>query len=182
MKLSAQEEYGLRCLLRVARGEGAGCQTIPQISAAEGLTTHHVAKLMRILRRGGFVRSTRGQAGGYTLSRSSDQITVLQVLNSLGGPVFSPRFCERHTGTTHVCTNYRACNIRCLWKTIQYFLDELLGKTTISDLLSEENELLARLDGRTQRIFQVNGLDPMPDAIKYPDGQSPLDSAKYTLS
>lgn len=167
MKLSAQEEYGLRCLLRVARGEGAGCQTIPQISTAEGLTTHHVAKLMRILRRGGFVSSTRGQAGGYTLSRPADQITVLQVLNSLGGPVFSPRFCERHTGTTHVCTNYRSCTIRCLWKTIQYFLDELLGKTTISDLLTEENELLSKLDGRTQLIFAANGLDPMTDVPKH---------------
>ncbi|MCU0228947.1 MAG: Rrf2 family transcriptional regulator [Bryobacterales bacterium] len=182
MKLSAQEEYGLRCLLRVARGEGAGCQTIPQISTAEGLTTHHVAKLMRILRRGGFVRSTRGQAGGYTLSRPSDQITVLQVLNSLGGPVFSPRFCERHTGTTHVCANYRSCNIRCLWKTIQYFLDELLGKTTISDLLTEENELLTKLDGRTQRIFQAQDIAALPESIKHVDGAISGMDNKYTVS
>jgi len=160
MKLSAQEEYGLRCLLRVARGEGAGCQTIPQISLAEGLTTHHVAKLMRILRRGGFVTSTRGQAGGYTLSRPADQITVLQVLNSLGGPVFSPRFCERHTGVSTVCENYRACTIRCLWKTIQYFLDELLGKTTVAELLADEDRLLAKLDERTQMIFAAQASDP----------------------
>lgn len=166
MKLSAQEEYGLRCLLRVARGEGSVCQTIPQISAAEGLTTHHVAKLMRILRRGGFVKSTRGQAGGYTLSRPAGQITVLQVLNSLGGPVFSPRFCERHTGTSQVCQNYRACTIRCLWKTIQYFLDELLGKTTVEDLLASEDDLLDKLDGRTQRIFAANGVDPMIESVK----------------
>jgi Rrf2 family transcriptional regulator, iron-sulfur cluster assembly transcription factor len=159
MKLSAQEEYGLRCLLRVARGEGPGCQTIPQISQAEGLTTHHVAKLMRILRRGGFVKSTRGQAGGYTLSRPADQITVLQVLNSLGGPVFSPRFCERHTGVSTVCENYRQCTIRCVWKTIQYFLDELLGKTTLADLLADEEKLLERLDERAQMIFSSQASD-----------------------
>lgn len=157
MKLSAQEEYGLRCLLRVARGENAGCQTIPQISLSEGLTTHHVAKLMRILRRGGFVKSTRGQAGGYTLSRPPEQITVLQVLNSLGGPVFGTRFCERHTGVSSVCQNYRDCTIRCLWKTIQYFLDELLGKTTLKDLLADEEQLLEKLDERTQLIFAAQG-------------------------
>lgn len=153
MKLSAQEEYGLRCLLRVARGEDGSCQTIPHISQAEGLTTHHVAKLMRILRRGGFVNSTRGQAGGYTLARSAADITVLQVLSSLGGPVFGNRFCERHTGTTMVCQNYRACTIRCVWRTIQQFLDDLLGTTTIADLLMEEEQLLAKLDGKTQRAF-----------------------------
>jgi len=166
MKLSAQEEYGLRCLLRVARGEGSGCQTIPQISTAEGLTTHHVAKLMRILRRGGFVCSTRGQSGGYTLARPASQITVLQVLNSLGGPVFSPRFCERHTGTASICNNYRSCTIRCLWKTIQYFLDELLGKTTVEDLLTSEEDLLEKLDGRTQVIFSANGMEPLTGSAK----------------
>lgn len=146
MKLSAQEEYGLRCLLRVARGEGEGCQTIPHISQSEGLTTHHVAKLMRILRRGGFVKSTRGQAGGYTLARTAADITVIQVLNALGGPVFGARFCERHTGTSQVCQNARSCTIRCVWRTIQQFLDELLGSTTLEDLLLDERALLAKLD------------------------------------
>lgn len=155
MKLSAQEEYGLRCLLRVARAEKDDCQTIPQISLAEGLTTHHVAKLMRILRRGEFVKSTRGQAGGYTLARPAAEITVLQVLNTLGGPVFGTRFCERHTGTLAICQNYKECTIRCLWKTIQNFLDELLGKTTLRDLLENEEQVLAKLEQRTEAMFRA---------------------------
>ena len=69
MKLTSQEEYGLRCLLRIARQGEGGALTIPEISEAEGISSYYVAKLMRILRRGGFVTSARGQAGGYTLSR-----------------------------------------------------------------------------------------------------------------
>jgi Rrf2 family protein len=167
MKLSAQEEYGLRCLLRVARAEKDDCQTIPQISLAEGLTTHHVAKLMRLLRRGGFVKSTRGQAGGYTLARPAAEITVLQVLNTLGGPVFGTRFCERHTGTASVCQNYRDCTIRCLWKTIQYFLDELLGKTTLRDLLDDEDRLLAKLDDRTKSMFNPREASLAEESVKH---------------
>lgn len=162
MKLSAQEEYGLRCLLRVARAEKDDCQTIPQISAAEGLTTHHVAKLMRILRRGDFVKSTRGQAGGYTLARPAAEITVLQVLTTLGGPVFGPRFCERHTGTAAVCRNHKDCTIRCLWKTIQNYLDELLGQTTVRDLLDNEKQLTAKLDERTVAMIR-NKESPLMD-------------------
>ena len=66
MKLSAQEEYGLRCLLRLgAQGDG-GSLTIPEISRTEGISPEYVAKLMRILRQGGLVTSARGATGGVT--------------------------------------------------------------------------------------------------------------------
>ena len=69
MKFSSQEEYGLRCLLRIARQGRKASLTIPEISEAEGLSSFYVAKLMRILRRAGLVKSARGQIGGYSLSR-----------------------------------------------------------------------------------------------------------------
>ena len=64
MKLSSQEEYGLRCLLQIARaGEGAS-RTIAEVSEREGISAPNVAKIMRLLRRAELVRSTRGKAGG----------------------------------------------------------------------------------------------------------------------
>ncbi len=67
MKFSSQEEYGLRCLLRIARdGEEKGL-TIPEISQAEGITNPNAAKLLRILRLGGFLDSSRGQRGDILL-------------------------------------------------------------------------------------------------------------------
>ena len=90
MKFSSQEEYGLRCLLCLAREREGGSLAIPAISQAEGISTTYVAKLMRILRRGGFVESVRGKIGGYTLSRPPDQIVVGEVLALLGGRLFEP--------------------------------------------------------------------------------------------
>ena len=92
MKLSSQEEYGLRCLLQVARHDPEGSVTIPEIARIEGLSIPHVAKLMRSLRRGGFVKSVRGQAGGYKLARTSDHINIGEVLAWLGGRLFDPVF------------------------------------------------------------------------------------------
>jgi Rrf2 family protein len=68
MKFSSQEEYGLRCLLRLAQEGDDGSMTIPAISQSEGISQAYVAKLMRILRRGGLVESVRGKVGGYTLA------------------------------------------------------------------------------------------------------------------
>ena len=47
MKLTSQEEYGLRCLLRIAREGEGGSLTIPKISQKEGISNFYVAKLMR---------------------------------------------------------------------------------------------------------------------------------------
>jgi DNA-binding IscR family transcriptional regulator len=56
MRLTAQEEYGLRCLLQVAK-QAEGATTTPEIAEREGLSHAHVHKLMRLLRRGGLVKS-----------------------------------------------------------------------------------------------------------------------------
>src|SRR2546428_8265721 len=97
MRLSAQEEYGLRCLLQVAR-EPEGGLTTPQLAEREGLGAAHVHKLMRLLRRGGLVKSVRGRNGGYQPRRSADQITVRSGLSALGGNLYSTYFCGQHQG------------------------------------------------------------------------------------
>ncbi len=50
MKLSSQEEFGLRCLLQIARMGDGGSLTITEMSQREGISAPNVAKIMRILR------------------------------------------------------------------------------------------------------------------------------------
>jgi len=141
MKLSAQEEYGLRCLLYMARHGETRSHSIPEISRAEGLSVPNVAKLMRILRLGGLVASVRGQAGGYTLSRAADRISVAEVLSLLGGSFYNDHFCGRHSGLEHACMHSSECSVRLLWRTVQNTLDGILEKTTLRDLLKSEPEM-----------------------------------------
>ncbi|MDR3719039.1 MAG: Rrf2 family transcriptional regulator [Bryobacteraceae bacterium] len=141
MKLSAQEEYGLRCLLYMARHGETRSHSIPEISRAEGLSVPNVAKLMRILRLGGLVASVRGQAGGYTLSRTSERISVAEVLSLLGGSFYSEQFCTRHSGLERACAHAGDCSVRLLWRTVQQALDGILEKTTLRDLLKPEPEM-----------------------------------------
>src|SRR2546430_15462779 len=97
MRLSAQEEYGLRCLLQVAR-EPEGALTTPQLAEREGLGAAHVHKLMRLLRRGGLVKSVRGRNGGYQLVRPAGQISAGAVLAALGGNLYPRDICRPHKG------------------------------------------------------------------------------------
>lgn len=141
MKFSSQEEYGLRCLLRIARQGGATGLTIPEISEAEGISGFYVAKLMRVLRRGGLVKSARGKIGGYTLSRPPGEIVVGEALALLGGRLFESDFCDDHAGAVTMCTRSVDCSIRSLWQAVQFMVDRVLSKTTLADLLGSEDDM-----------------------------------------
>src|SRR5262245_2088103 len=97
MKITAQEEYGLRCLLALARASG-GSATIAEIAAAEGLSSAYTAKLLALLRRAGFVKSMRGANGGQRLARPADAIDLAAVLGALSAPLYTTDFCARHPG------------------------------------------------------------------------------------
>jgi Rrf2 family protein len=137
MKFSAQEEYGLRCLMQIARRSPDGSLTIPEISRLEGLTPTHTAKLLMILRKEGFIMSTRGQSGGYTLSRPPSEINVGDVLTALGGKLFDAEFCRKHTGSLDICTHAVDCSVRSLWQVIQLAVDDVLGKVSLADMLGD---------------------------------------------
>ena len=141
MKLSSQEEYGLRCLLQLARaGEGASL-TIAEMSEREGISAPNVAKIMRVLRRAGLVQSTRGKAGGYMLARPAAEIRAIDVLAALGGRLFDTGFCDRHAGVASHCLNTRDCSIRPVLRGLQEAVDQVLGALTLASLLRSEGEV-----------------------------------------
>ncbi|MCS6954640.1 MAG: Rrf2 family transcriptional regulator, partial [Bryobacteraceae bacterium] len=98
----------------------------------------YTAKLLRILRNAGFLKSARGQAGGYTLARPPEEIIIGDVLAELGGRLFEGDFCERHAGQEASCTHSSDCSIRSLWSTVQTAVDRVLSRTTLRDLMRAE--------------------------------------------
>ena len=140
MKITAQDEYGLRILVRIAKCKGNLGLSIPQLSALEGLSQPNVSKLTRILRMEGLVNSTKGHVGGYVLARSADTITVNDILKALSGRLFDQEFCVNHAGTMKVCSNSVDCSIRSLWTIVQSAIDNLLDKITLADLSNVEKE------------------------------------------
>ncbi len=139
MKITAQEEYGLRILIRIARCNDNVGLSIPQLAEAEGLSSHYVAKLTRVLRMGGFINSTPGHKGGYVLAREPKEINIRLVLEALGGVLFDKRFCDSHVGAMRLCTNSVDCSARSLWQMIQHTVDQLLNKISLQELINPED-------------------------------------------
>jgi Rrf2 family protein len=150
MKISAQEEYGLRCLLRLAQSE-AQSLTLPELASSEGLTVAYAAKLMAVLRDAGLIESTRGRSGGYRLARLPEEIGLGSLLLVLGEPLFDePGYCERHAGsaTDGICVHHGGCSLRELWQTLEKWMRGTLNQITLADLVQHEGRVTELLKSR----------------------------------
>ena len=146
MQLLASEEYGLRCLLRVAAAESGAPLPIAAVAASEGLGAEYAAKLLRMLRLGGLVESVRGAEGGYRLARPAREITLWSALQALGGEFFTAGFCACHPGRRRHCVRVTDCSLRPLWAALQAGVRESLEGISLADLQRDERSMVVWID------------------------------------
>jgi len=139
MKISALDEYGLRCVLQLARSGADGSLTLAEIAEKEGMTVAYVAKLLGILRQAGLVQSVRGRAGGYRLAEAPENISVSRVIHALGGPTWQTSGCDKFNGNHDVCVHSFDCSIRSLWGAVDSVVEQILVNVTLTDLLRPEH-------------------------------------------
>ena len=158
MKISAQEEYGLRCLLQLARAETIGeSLTLSHLARLEGISSANAGKLMWILSKAGLVQSTRGTKGGYTLSRPASEIHLNQVIRVLEGEP-AESHCKSYAGVLDACVHTGDCGIRPVIVELHQIVDNALADITLSQLLGTEANVdasLHQIQGMKQRDSRV---------------------------
>lgn len=153
MKISAQEEYGLRCLLQLAMLKAEESLTLPQIAEREGISQANAGKLMWLLNKAGFVQATRGTKGGYTLSRPAQEIRLNEVIKVLDADVLN-KHCENYTGVLETCVHKGDCGIRPVIVGLHEIVENALSQITLAQLVGSE----AKVDERFHRIKGLNHL------------------------
>lgn len=107
MDISARTMYGLRALVTLAGVRSNSPMSIQAIADAESLPSKFLEGIMGDLKRGGFVKSRRGANGGYLLARPASEITLLDLIRHLDGPVAPLSYADRTSGE-HVTECQRA--------------------------------------------------------------------------
>src|SRR6267154_4996200 len=135
MKISAQEEYGLRCLLQLARAEHEGeSLTLSQIARSEGISVANAGKLMWIMNKAGLVQSTRGTKGGYSLARPASEIRLNEVIRVLDNDTVD-HFCKTHAGVLDNCIHTSDCGIRPVIVGLHDVVQNALSEITLAQLV-----------------------------------------------
>jgi Rrf2 family transcriptional regulator, iron-sulfur cluster assembly transcription factor len=137
MKISAQEEYGLRCLLQLAALQESESLTLPQIAEREGISVANAGKLMWLLNKAGFVQATRGTKGGYSLSRPAAEIRLSEVIKVLDADVLN-KHCENYTGVLDACVHKGDCGIRPVIVGLHEIVENALSQITLAQLVGNE--------------------------------------------
>ena len=158
MKLSAQEEYGLRCLLQLAKAAKSGeSLTLSQIAGQEGISSANAGKLMWILTKAGLVVSMRGTKGGYSLARPASEIRLNQVIRVLEGEP-TESHCKSYAGVLDACIHTGDCGIRPVIVELHQIVDNALAEITLSQLLGSE----ANVDAALHQIHGVRRTELPP--------------------
>ena len=140
MKISAQEEYGLRCLVQLAGLKKGESLTLPQIAELEGISSANAGKLMWLLNKAGFVNSTRGTKGGYFLARPADEIRLSEIIKVLDEDVLN-KHCESYTGVLDSCVHKGDCGIRPVIVGLHEIVENALSRITLAQLVGNEKSV-----------------------------------------
>jgi len=143
MIYSRSAEYAMRafvCLAEVPEGKYAMVKNIAEESETP---THFLAKILQQLARKGFLRSSKGPTGGFTLRRPAEDITLLEIVDAIDGLSEYER-CP--SGMTE-CNDEAQCGMHDSWKALRSSIMGYLEGTTIADVaasLRQKREALAK--------------------------------------
>ncbi|HBH97474.1 MAG TPA: transcriptional regulator [Candidatus Omnitrophica bacterium] len=155
MKITAQEEYGLRCLLQLAKSPQGQVVRVRDIAGKEGLSSAYVEKLLRLLSRSGLVHSVRGLRGGYVLNRPPAHVTLGEVVRALGGVQTTDGICHQYTGQQRACVHFTDCGIRSVWSGLTTYIQRFLDQTALESLLANEYDTSQAIADRLQGVVTV---------------------------
>jgi Rrf2 family protein len=137
MKISAQEEYGLRCLLQLAQLPAGDSLTLANIAEREGISIANAGKLLWLLSKANFAQSTRGAKGGYQLARPASEIRLNEVIKVLEDDEMQEH-CKSYTGVLDACVHTGDCGIRPVILSLHEVVQNALAQVTLAQLVGTE--------------------------------------------
>jgi len=132
MRITTKGRYGLRAVVQLAKNESENPIPIRQIAQAEDLSAEFLEQIFFRLKKAEIITSTRGASGGFRLSRTPEEITILEILDAVGedinlSPCESARDCERIAG----------CTTSGLWSEATRLIRDYFEKVTLRDIMQD---------------------------------------------
>jgi len=139
VKLSTKGRYGLRAMIDLAIHSKENQVSIKSISERQEISENYLERIIALLKKAGYVKSTRGALGGYTLTKKPDQISVGNILRALEGDL-NPVDCSL-INDDKVCSESSLCVTKFVWKRISDSINDVVDNISLQDLVNEQIEI-----------------------------------------
>ena len=142
MRISSKGEYGLRALFDLAQRYGEGPIQSHDIHVRQGIDENYLNQILIVLRKAGLIDSVRGPQGGHRLARPPAQITLLDALVALEGPLLPAD--GGRDGVAPAEPIDREL-VRDVWSGARQVLEDYLGRITLDDLCQRKHRRIGEV-------------------------------------
>ena len=156
MKLSKKGEYGLRALLDLAMAQALDRDLVPLSALAEAqrMPATFLEQILAELRHAGFLSSTRGKYGGYSLARPASEIHIGEIVRQIVGPL-APISCASVTAYERCsCPDEEHCGLRLIMMDVRNAISNVLDRYTLAQLAEVTLQHLRR-DGMLPPVLEL---------------------------
>jgi FeS assembly SUF system regulator len=149
IKVTKLTDYGVVLMTRLARSGSEKVYTAPELAEELQLPLPTVRKILKTLTRENLLVSQRGAAGGYNLARDPDDITLMDMVVALEGPV---ALTECSTGDPCACERQTVCDLQENWNLVNHLFRNTLESYTLK-------QMAGTLPGARPTIHKLQGLN-----------------------
>lgn len=147
MRLTKGTDYGIRGVLYLAMQPEDKVTLLHEIAESQAIPENYLAKIFQDLAKGGLVRSHRGARGGFSLARAPSEITLLDVIEALQGPLALAPCLDARQG----CSCHSTCATSRALCEVQSQMVQMLGAQTLAMLATHT----AMLHSRTGSVSET---------------------------
>lgn len=147
MIYSRSAEYAIRAFVYLAQVPTGKYAMVKQIAEDSDIPSHFLAKILQQLARQGFLRSSKGPTGGFSLRYAANDITLLQIVESIDGLADY----QRCIGGMTECNDQMRCGMHDSWKALRSRIIEYLEGTTVEDLAGALDQKRKALDKQAKK-------------------------------
>ena len=145
-------DYAVVCLGTLARRPGSS-MSATELSKETGLALYTVQKLLKLLvSKSDFIKANRGALGGYMLNRNSSEISVVEIIEALDGPITLTSCVDK---SESFCEASDICFLGGKWNKINEIIRKSLNDISLKELLSYETPFLLD-DNKDALIDRIN--------------------------
>jgi len=137
VRISTKGRYALRVMLDLAECNTGEFVSVRDISVRQGITVKYLEQIISQLNKAGFLRSLRGNQGGYKLLKSPEEYHVGEILRAIEGSL-APVVCI--DDKINKCERAGFCKTLPIWTGLAKVIDEYLDRITLQDILNQYQE------------------------------------------
>lgn len=137
MQISTKSRYGLRAMVELALNYGDGSISLGEIAERQNISHKYLEQIVPHLKTAGLIRSVRGAGGGYSLRKDPEEITTLEILRAIEGPL-APVDC---VDSPNICDRSDLCATRELWAGMTESIREYFESRTLDQLARKQEKV-----------------------------------------